>query len=324
MQILQMAAVLELPALKSQQDKSPLKKENMKRLITLLAIVTYCTGAKAQAKTDTLITNRKDTIRIGNIIIIKKGGKKTGNSDSTLMLSKTPRKPSRIKTNWGGVDIGFSNYTDKSNYAAATADGYLVNKPGSPNLGKDDFKVKTGKSINVNIWIVTQQLNLYKENISLRYGLGLELNNYRYKSAISYKEDGTVPYNGTLQTNKPFVFRDSVNFSKNKLAADYLTVPFMINFATNKWGHNDNQRGFNIAFGVSAGYLYSQRNKQRSETRGKEKNKGDYDLEKFKFSYVGEIGFGPVKFYASYAPKSMYEHSLDIRPYNFGFRITSL
>ena len=72
MQILQMAAVLELPALKSQQDKSPLKKENMKRLITLLAIVTYCTGATAQAKTDTLITNRKDTIRIGNIIIIKK------------------------------------------------------------------------------------------------------------------------------------------------------------------------------------------------------------------------------------------------------------
>ena len=74
---------------------------------------------------------------------------------------------------------------------------------------------------------------------------------------------------------------------------------------------------------MSAGYLYSQRNKQKSEERGKEKNKGDYDLEKFKFSYIGEIGFGPVKFYGSYSPKSLYEHSLDIRPFTFGIRFSN-
>lgn len=296
----------------------------MKRFIILMAIVFYCMNASAQAPADTTVKSKhNDTLRIGNIIIIKKGGKKSKENDSIAsVMITTPKKKSRIKTNWGGVDIGFSNYSDKTNYARAIADGYLRNRPGFPDMSKDDFKLKTGKSININIWIVTQQLNLVKENVSLRYGFGLELNNYRYKSGISYKDDETIPYTGGTITNKPFIFRDSIAFSKNKLAADYLTVPLMLNFASNKWGSNN--RGFNIAFGVSAGYLYSQRNKQKSEARGKEKNKGDYDLEKFKLSYIGEMGFGPVKFYASYSPKSFYEHSMDIRPYNFGFRLNAL
>lgn len=294
----------------------------MKRLVILLAVVLYCTGANAQVKTDSVGSKHSDTLRIGNIIILKRGSKKSNGMDSGIVISQAHRRSSRFITNWGGVDIGFSGYSDKTNYAAATADGYLINRPGLPSLSKDDFKLKTGKSVNINIWIVMQQLNLVKQNVSLKYGLGLELNNYRYKSSISYKEDGLVPYTNGNITNKPFIFRDSISFSKNKLAADYLTVPVMLNFATNNWG--ENKRGFNLAFGVSFGYLYSQRNKQKSGDRGKEKNKGDYDLEKFKFAYVGEIGFGSIKLYASYSPRSIYEHSLDMRPFNFGFRLTSL
>jgi hypothetical protein len=299
----------------------------MKQLNILLAAVFYCLSATAQtdnssvpAQSDTTVKSKKsDTMRIGNIIIIRKGGKKNASDTSTAVISTVPKKKSRITTNWCIVDLGFSSYTDKTNYISATADGYLVNRPGQPVLDKADFKLRTGKSVNVNIWFFMQQLNLVKENVSLKYGLGLELNNYRYKSAISYKEDGSKPYSGGI-TNMPFIFRDSIGFSKNKLAADYLTVPLMVNFATNKKG---NKKGFNLAFGVSAGYLYSQRNKQRSDARGKQKNKGEYDMERFKLSYIGEVGLGPVKFYASFSPKSMYEHSLDMRPYNFGVRLSN-
>jgi len=160
-----------------------------------------------------------------------------------------------------------------------------------------------------------QKINLVKKNVNLKYGLGVELNNYRYRSGISYKEGGTLPYGG--QTNSPYIFRDSVSFSKNKLAADYITVPVMLNFSTTP---RYNKPTYMVSFGVSAGYLYSQRNKQKSDGRGKLKNKGDYDLEKFKFSYVAEIGIGQIKLYGAYSPKSMYEHSLDIRPYTFGIR----
>ena len=196
-----------------------------------------------------------------------------------------------------------------------------MNRPGFPALDGNDFKLKAGKSVNVNIWFFMQRLALIKRNVNLKYGLGLELNNYRYKSSISYREDGEVPYSSGMQTNAPFIFRDSIGFSKNKLAADYLTVPLMLNFRTTPSG---GKKSLSVSFGVSAGYLYSQRNKQKSEERGKLKNKGDYELNRFKFSYIGELGLGPVKLYGSYSPKSMYDNNMDFRPYSFGIRLGNL
>lgn len=292
----------------------------MKQLTLLLATVIFCTSVNAQ--TDSIPSKKSDTIRIGNIIIVKHGKNKNGENKDvqiTMGRKRNERKQrSNVSTNWWIVDLGFANYSDKTNYA--TAGSYLVNRPGYPALDKNDFKLRTGKSINVNIWIFMQKLNLAKHYVNLKYGLGLELNNYRYKSSISYKEGGTVPYTANTQTNAPFIFRDSISFSKNKLAADYVTVPLMLNFVSNP---NGSKRGISMSVGVSAGYLYSQRNKQKSDERGKDKNKGDYDLERFKLSYIAELGLGPVRLYGSYAPKSMYEHSLDIRPYTVGFRFSN-
>jgi len=301
----------------------------MRPLTLLLAAIFFCTSASAQKDTTTItttvITIKKttdtipnDTIRIGSIIIVKRGD---GTKKTVTMGRKTRQRKqlSNVSTNWGIVDLGFSNYDDQTNYA--NAGNYLVNRPGSPTIGKGDLSLKTGKSINVNIWIVMQKLNLVKHNLNLKYGLGLELNNYRYKqtSPLSYKEGGAVPYTNT-QVSDAFIFRDSITFSKNKLAADYLTVPFMLNFQTNP---NNNKRGITISAGVSAGYLYSQRNKQKSDERGKEKNKGEYDLERFKFSYIAELGLGPVRLYGSYSPKSIYERGLDVKPYNVGIRLSA-
>jgi hypothetical protein len=292
----------------------------MKQLILLLATAIFCTSVNAQA--DSTSKQKSDTIRIGSIIIIKHGKNKNG-SDKDVQITMGRRqnekkKKSNVSTNWWIVDLGFANYNDNTNYA--NAGSYLVSRPGYPALDKNDFKLRTGKSVNVNIWFFMQKLNLAKHFVNLKYGLGLELNNYRYKSAISYKEDGTVPYTAGVQTNAPFIFRDSISFSKNKLAADYVTVPLMLNFVSNP---NRIKKGISLSLGISAGYLYSQRNKQKSDERGKDKNKGDYDLEKFKFSYIAELGLGPVRLYGSYSPKSMYEHSLDIKPFNVGFRFSN-
>jgi hypothetical protein len=289
----------------------------MKQLITLLAAAIICTAATAQ--TDSTKNKKSDTIRIGGIVIVKTGKNKEGKDvDITMGRKNNERKRNaNVSTNWWIVDLGFANYDDKTNYA--NAGSYLVNRPGYPALNGSDFKLRTGKSINVNVWFFMQRLNVIKHHVNLKYGLGLELNNYRYKSSISYKENGVVPYTST-QTNAPFIFRDSIAFSKNKLAANYVTVPLMLNFVTNP---GSRKKGLSLSAGVSAGYLYGQRNKQRSNERGKDVNKGDYDLNRFKISYVGELGIGPVRLYGSYSPKSFYDNSLDMRPYNFGLRFSN-
>mgnify|MGYP006351811367 FL=1 len=287
----------------------------MKQLITFLAAAIICSTATAQ--TDSTTTKKSDTIRIGGIIIVKNGKKDKDVNITMGRKDKTKKKNPNVSTNWWIVDVGFNNYIDKTNYA--TAGSYLINRPGYPNLDKNDFKLRSGKSVNVNIWLFMQRLNLIEHHVNLKYGVGLEINNYRYKSSVSYKEGGPVPYTAT-QTNSPFIFRDSISFSKNKLATDYLTVPVMLNFVSNP---NSRKKGISLSAGVSAGYLFSQRNKQKSDERGKDRNRGDYDLNTFKLSYVAELGLGPIRFYGSYSPKSIYDHSLDMRPYTVGFRFSN-
>lgn len=296
----------------------------MKKFTLLMAIL--LPGLASVAQTDSTATAdtsraKNDTIRVGNILIIKKGGKKDGDEKSTSITMgrrNTQKANSTVSTNWFIVDIGFANYDDQTNYS--NTGSYLVNRPGTAGFDKGDFKLRTGKSINVNVWIVMQKLSLAKNYVNLKYGLGLELNNYRFKTPLTFRENGVIPYSGGMQTNNAFIFEDSIGFSKNKLAADYLTVPLMLNFTTNP---GRPKKGLSLSAGVSAGYLYSQRNKQKSDANGKQKNKGEYDLEKFKLSYIAELGLGPVRLYGSYSPKSMFEHSLDIRPYTVGFRFSN-
>ena len=287
----------------------------MKRLTLLLAMAIICLTVSAQDE-----GKKSDTIRIGGMIIVKKGWISKKNRKAHMEKEHLPKKVSNISTNWWILDLGFSNYDDKTNYSSTGS--YLVNRPGYPALSRSDFKLRTGKSVNVNIWLFMQKLNLVKHYVNLKYGLGIELNNYRYKStaALSYKEGGVIPYSTGLQTNSPFIFRDSISFSKNKLAADYLTVPLMLNFTSNP---DNSKKAVSLSLGISGGYLYSQRNKQKSSERGKWKNKGDYNLERFKLSYVAEFGIGQFRVYGSYSPKSMYKKSLDMRPYNFGLRFSN-
>lgn len=275
-------------------------------------------GATSFAQTDSVQVERnEDTIRIGGMIILKKGEPDEKKRVTVTIGNHRKQKESNISTSSFIFDIGFSNWTDKTDYVQAKADGYLV---GSPDLTANDFKLKTVKSVNVNIWFFMQRMNLIKHYVNLKYGLGLELNNYRFKNDISFDEGGVNPWNLSQNIPHPFVFRDSVDFSKNKLAADYVTIPLMLNFRTNP---NSSDKGISLSAGVSMGYLYSSRNKQVSDTRGKEKNHGDYDLEKWKFSYVGELGLGPVHLYGSYSPKSIFQNDLNFTPYNIGIRLSN-
>lgn len=290
----------------------------MKQLFTFLAAVIICSSATAQ--TDSTKKQKTDTIRIGAIIIVKNGKNKTDKEVNITMgrKNKERKQNANVSTNWWIVDLGFANYTDNTNYSNTGT--YLVNKPGAPALNANDFKLRAGKSVNLNVWFFMQRLNLIKHYVNLKYGVGVELNNYRYKSAITYKEGGVIPYSGGMQTNAAFIFRDSVAFTKNKLAADYVTVPLMLNFNSNP---SSRKKGISISAGVSAGYLYGQRNKQKSSEGGKDKNRGDYDLNRFKLSYVAELGLGSIRFYGSYSPQSFYDRSLDIKPYTFGLRFSN-
>jgi len=273
---------------------------------TLLAIFATGIAMYSYAQTDTTGKDRADTIKIGGMVIIKKGdGKDTADRNRTITISnrKQQRKNQDVSTNWWIVDLGFANFNDNTDYAAAQASGFA-----GPGVGEDQFDLRTGKSVNVNIWAFMQKVNIVKHVVNLKYGLGVELNNYRFDDKrVFFQENPT----------RVVLVEDLKNVKKNKLAADYVTVPMMLNFNFTP----KRERGFGLSAGVSAGYLYSARQKFK-ENGDKDKNHDDFDLHKWKLSYIGEVNLGPVKLYGSYALNNMWEKGLDHTPYNFGLRFS--
>lgn len=273
----------------------------MKTLV-LVALLMGTTLASF-AQTDSTAT-KSDTIRIGGMIIVKKPGKDGGDSKDVVISSRRRNRLTNVSTNWWIVDLGFANYKDGTNYPSALQSGFLT----SGVSGKDNLKLRTGKSVNVNIWVFMQKLNLAKHVVNLKYGLGVELNNYRFDDErVRFTKNPT-----TVGIDPALASAD-----KNKLAADYVTVPVMLNFNFTP----GRSRGFGFSAGVSAGYLYSARQKIKMDG-DKDKLKDDFNLEKWKLSYIAELSLGPIRLYGSMAMKNMWEKGLDQTPYNVGIRFS--
>ncbi len=267
----------------------------------------------AWSQTDTTLPNQPDTVKVGNFIIIKKNKKSSDdNGNTNINISINPgdntykKKHNTISTNWLILDLGFANLRDKTDYGSAAANNYL-HANGGAAFTKDDMKLNTGKSSNVNIWLFMQKLNVSHQVLNLKYGLGLEMYNYRYDKNISYHK------------NPAYIFRDSVDFSKNKLYVGYVTVPLMININATPGKRN----GFSFSAGISAGYRIGSKNKQISDERGKQKIRDDFDLNPWRFAYVAEMGIGPVRIYGSYSINALHQEGLVQYPYVFGLRLSN-
>ena len=277
----------------------------MRKMYVLLAGL--CIGITAMAQTDTTGDQAKksDTIRIGSLIIVKKGDGHYENRDGSVKVTRDRHSNQNVSTNWVIIDLGFANYSDKTNYTNAITAGVVA-----PGIGKEQFNLRNGKSVDVNIWLFMQRLNVIKHVVNLKYGLGIELNNYRYEAPLHYDK-----------TNNIFTEDITRHYKKNKLAADYITVPLMLNF--NFTPNNYYNKSFGFSAGISAGYLYSSRQKMITVEDGKQKTHDDFYLRPFKISYVAELQLGPIKLYGSLATQSMFEKGLDQTPYNVGLRLSN-
>jgi Outer membrane protein beta-barrel domain len=281
----------------------------MKKALMIM-LTAACIKAGFAQDDSTKTAQESDTIRVGSIIIIKKGGEKSEYDvykDKDNYKRKNYRK-SNITTNWLIFDIGYTGFNDRTDYGGAEAQAFLQNPNGTP-LNSGDFSIRGSRISNFNLWLFMQKLNLHKHVINLKYGFGIENTNFFYKTPLTYIDGGTV-----------YVKRDDVTFSKNKIAADYFTAPLMLNFSTNPDRKNG---GLQVSIGVSGGILYSARQKQESNERGKQKQKTDFNLDRWKAAWVAELGLGPVKLYGSYSINTLHKYGVEQYPWLAGIRFST-
>jgi len=285
---------------------------------------------------DTILKG-SDTLKIGSILIVNKKEAESPNfktfiqvgatldkpnsgvngwikgdfKKTKIEISKGPRKLKNTETNWWTMDIGFANFIDKSPtlYWLAANPNSLPFYPG-PVMSPENFSLINKKSTNVNVWVVTQKLNLYQHKINLKYGLGVEMFNFRFDKSISFRED--------IPTNVKF---DVIPFTKNKLLVKYLTVPVQFNFSPNPY----NKKAFYASIGMSAGYLWNAKNKQISGERGKEKFRGNFNLNDWRIATIGELGVGSLRLYGSFANSNLFNKNqsfIDMQPFAVGLRFS--
>jgi hypothetical protein len=271
--------------------------------ILILIFSLGCLPAAAQKNPDTLVidgvTIIRDNTPAETVRPERKGIFKKLNSQIT---------PKATRTEYGVLDIGVSNFIDRTKYTSANAQQY------APGSNAEWFDIRPFKSKNINIWFLRQTLNLVDYYLNFQYSVGLELNNYFYSQPIRYRAAPSAVPGG------PTVFFDQTpgrEYRKNKLAADYVTIPLLINVNLTP----DRLYPFELGAGISVGYLYSSRNKTITSDEGKKFTKDDFDLRHWKLSYAGELTLGVVTFYGTYAFKGMYKHGLDMTPYTAGLRI---
>lgn len=273
----------------------------------IFTLLFFCSFYTSFAQTDTIIIDGVEVIRDAEYEIPKEPKK----SFFKKLNARTNLK--KWETQYLLVDIGFSNYNDRTDYTNVEAQEF------APNANPSWMKLRTLKSTNINLWLVGQRVSIVNNIANIKYKLGVEFNNYRFKQPVRFQK------NNTATNNEAIIYIDemamgshpSITYKKNKLAAEYVTVPILLNF--NLTPHRLYNLG--ISAGISAGYLLASRNKFINSDIGKKKIKDDFELDPWKIAYVGELELGVVTLYGSYAPKSMFKRGLEIMPYNVGFRI---
>lgn len=271
---------------------------------------------------DTLIAINDDTIKIGKFNVIKSQDPnykkdwqtmfEDGDFEHTnISIQRTPKTLKPITTNWWILDLGFANLIDRTDPVMYTAipnvyPGFTM--PYYPT--SNSLKLRNEKTSNVNLWVVQQKVNLYKHYWNLKYGIGIEMYNFRFEQPISFSN---TPGN--------YVYYDNVTFKKNKLFVEYLSLPIQLNYQSNP----QNKKSFYASLGMSAGYLIQSHTKQISEERGKKKVNGNFNLNNLKLATIGELGVGSIRLYGSYNLTNLFDENLtnfNMTPFAIGIRFS--
>jgi len=260
---------------------------------------------------------QNDTIKIGQLLISKPESKSNLSWEQIIKnkdlnglkvnFKKSNNNFKQLETSWFAFDIALANYLDETKYA----ENKSLSDPaiGQP-LSKFKMQLNNGKSTNINIWVVQQKYRLKNPAFYLKYGLGLEMFNFRYEYGINFRKNESM-----------FIYLNDESYEKNKLFTSYLSAP--VQFGYDFKLKNDKILG--VSGGLVTGYLFKSYNKQINRELGKEKYKSNFSLRDMRLAGVFEIRIDKLKFFGTASLQNMLDKmntNQSLYPYSFGLRFS--
>jgi len=242
------------------------------------------------------IITDKDNVRIGESGEIEIENEHPGD-ESYNEEEEGCSRLENVKTRYMMLDMGVNGYLNENGRIA-------------PSTELGDLELDYGKSINVQLHLFRQRLNLIRHHLNLMYGLTLDFNNYRFSGDITLTPN--AGYVTPIPTEDPA--------RKSKLSDTYLKLPVLLNFESNpvKLKHS-----FHLSAGAFGGVLIASHTKVKTETDKKVKAKDDFNLSKFRYGLSAQIGYGWFNIYANYALNGMFTEGEGpaLTPFSVGISI---
>lgn len=249
------------------------------------------------------------TVKVGGVVVEVTDGDSTkvaiGNHslvvDEDGNVEWKRNKINKFKGHWAGFDMGVNGYVDKD---------FDINMP----EGYEFLTLKYEKSIDVNINFFEQNINLIDNKLGLVTGLGLRWNNYRFSNNVILNPD-SMPIYG---------YRDNTrDWRKSKLVVNYLTLPLMLEYQTNRFSRSNS---FHISAGAMLGWRYSTHTKMLYFENGRQKPKqfDSFNINPFRYDAMVRIGWGVINLYATYSMNTLFKDGSGPELYPFAIGITFL
>ncbi len=260
---------------------------------------------------------QNDTIKIGQLLISKPESKSNLSWEQIIKnkdlnglkvnFKKSNNNFKQLETSWFAFDLALVNYLDETKYAENKS---LSNPAIGEPLSKFKMQLNNGKSTNINIWVVQQKYRLKNPAFYLKYGLGLEMFNFRYEYGINFRKNESM-----------FIYLNDESYEKNKLFTSYLSAP--VQFGYDFKLKNDKILG--VSGGLVTGYLFKSYNKQINRELGKEKYKSNFSLRDMRLAGIFEIRIDKLKFFGTASLQNMLDKmntNQSLYPYSFGLRFS--
>lgn len=211
------------------------------------------------------------------------------------------RRNNDFEGHLAGINLGINSYLDSE---------------GNENVPQEYsfMELNHGKSVEFSIFPFQHDIKLIGSRFGMVTSMGLRYNNYRFD--ISSPED----INEAGLTWFPDM-PDDADITKSKLTILSIAVPLL--FEVQLPDERRNREGLYLAGGVEGSMRLRSHTKVCYSSDGnnqKRKNKDDFDLKSFRYSFIARAGYRNFGIFGSYSPVSLFKNNKgpELYPYTIG------
>jgi len=260
--------------------------------------ILFVTATATAQEEPTPDTTRMNMGKVEIIVVDHSKGDFEDMENDTIDAAPEEEEKKVLKGHWSGIDVGLNMLMTQDFQSDFEDYPY--------------WETDIAKSSVWNFNLLEHKFKIYQNYIGITTGFGFNLNAYHFSNnyVINSNADTT------------FAVLDSVyKYSKNKLQANYFTIPLLLEFCTS----NDDESTFYLAAGAVGGVRISSRSLMVNQVDGKKERvvrKDDFGINPFKLDAALRMGYGTWGVFANYSLIPLFEKDKTLELYPFTFGVT--